>query len=331
MTKIFMLGIREDEREHALAWARKHNVDITLSKDILTMENVEQLEGYDGVTISQTAKLDDRIYQRLNEMGIKQIAQRSAGFDMYNLEKATEHGIIISNVPSYSPESVAEYAVTAALQLVRKTHLIEQKVKEQDFRWQLDIQSRSISDLEIAVIGTGRIGKIAAQLFSAFGANVVGYDIYPGEDAKQFLTYKDSVEAAIANADIITLHTPLTADNYHLFNKELFNQVKDGSILINAARGALVDTQALIEALNSGKISGAAIDTYENESTYFTKDFRNKTITDDMLIQLMERPDVILTPHIAFYTDVAVQNLVEGGLDATLSVLNTGTCENRLN
>src|SRR5699024_2735910 len=213
----------------------------------------------------------------------------------------------------------------------RKTRLIEQKVQERDFRWTTEIQSRSISDLEVAVIGTGRIGKITAQIFHGFGANVVGYDLFPSEDVQQFLTYKETVEETIANADIVTIHTPLTKDNHHMFNKELFNQFKEGAVFINAARGALVDTKALIDVLDSGKISGAALDTYEHESTYFPKDFRDKEITDPILSELIERPDVILTPHIAFYTDIAVKNLVEGGLDAALSVLKTGTCEHRLN
>ncbi|WP_172370297.1 D-2-hydroxyacid dehydrogenase [Sporosarcina jiandibaonis] len=331
MRKIMMFAIKEHERKVALAWAKNNQVDVTFSEDILNMETVDQLKGFDGVTTQQTGKLDNRVYGRLKELGIKQIAQRTAGFDMYDLEKASENNIIISNVPSYSPNSIAEFAVTSALQLVRKTHLLEEKVREKDFRWQVPIMAKEIKSLEVAIIGTGRIGQIAARVFKAFGSKVVGYDLYQNEQAKQHLEYKDTVEEAVANADIVSIHMPATDDNHHLFNAELFNHFKDGSVFVNTARGSIVDTKALLQALDSGKISGAALDTYENESPYFPKDFRDKEISDPILKELIMRPEVILTPHIAFYTDIAVNNLVEGGLDATLSVLETGTCETRVN
>lgn len=331
MMKIMMFGVRDDERDAATKWAEQNGVEVTFSKDILTLDTVEQLKGYDGVTTQQTIKFDDQVYERLNELGIKQIAQRSAGFDMYNLEKARENNIIISNVPSYSPNSIAEYAVTSALQLVRKTHLIDQKVKEQDFRWQKPIMAREIKSLEVAIIGTGRIGQIAARIFKAFGCRVVGYDLYPNEQAKEYLEYKNSVQDAVKHADIVSIHMPATDDNYHLFNEDLFDAFKQDAVFINTARGSIVDTKALLKALDGGKISGAALDTYENEGTYFPKDFRGQEITDSMLKDLMKRPNVIITPHIAFYTDIAVQNLVEGGLDAALSVIKTGTCETRVN
>lgn len=331
MTKIMMFTVREHEREAAKAWAMEHNVEVTMSEEMLTMDTVEQLKGSDGVTTQQTGKLDERVYERLNQLGIKQIAQRSAGFDMYDLEKASENNIIISNVPSYSPNSIAEYAVTSALQLVRKTHLIDEKVLEKDFRWQKPIMAKEVKSLEVAVIGTGRIGQITAQIFKAFGSKVVGYDLYPNEQAKPFIEYKDSVEEAIKNADIVSIHMPATKDNHHLFNEKLFAKFKDGAVFINTARGSIVDTKALIKALDNGKISGAALDTYENESHYFPKDFRGRDISDPVLAELQKRSDVILTPHIAFYTDMAVKNLVDGGLDAALSVIETGTCETRVN
>ncbi|MBU5466228.1 D-2-hydroxyacid dehydrogenase [Virgibacillus sp. MSJ-26] len=331
MMKIMMFGVRDDERAAAKEWAEKNNVEVTFSTDILTLDTVEQLKGYDGVTTQQSIKFDEGVYERLNELGIKQIAQRSAGFDMYNLEQARKSNIIISNVPSYSPNSIAEYAVTSALQLVRKTHLIDQKVKEQDFRWQKPIMSREVKSLEVAIIGTGRIGQITARIFKAFGCKVVGYDLYPNEQAKEYLEYKDSVEDAVKHADIVSIHMPATDDNYHLFNEDLFGAFKQDAVFVNTARGSIVDTKALLRALDSGKLFGAALDTYENESIYFPKDCRDKEITDPMMIELMERDDVILTPHIAFYTDIAVQNLVEGGLDAALSVIKTGTCETRVN
>lgn len=331
MIKIKLFGVREDEKDIANNWAKQNQVTLAFSEDILTLETVEQLKGFDAVSTQQTGILDDRIYERLHELGIKQIAQRSAGIDMYNLDKASEHNIIISNVPSYSPNSIAEYAVTSALQLIRKTQLIEHNVNKRDFRWQESIMAKEIKSLEIAIIGTGRIGQITAQIFNAFGAKIVGYDLYPNGDARHYIDYKESIEEAVTGADIVSLHMPATKDNYHLFDESLFDRFKDDAVFINTARGSIVDTKALINALNSGKISGAALDTYEHESTYIPKDFRNIDIEDPILVELLSRADVIFTPHIAFYTSTAVKNLVEGALDAALAVLTTGSCDTRVN
>ncbi|ULG72032.1 D-2-hydroxyacid dehydrogenase [Macrococcus brunensis] len=331
MTKIMMFGAREDERPAALNWAEKNNVELTISSDILTPDTIDSLKGYDGVTTQQIGKLAPEIYERLEAIGIKQIAQRSAGYDMYDLEAAKAHHIIISNVPSYSPNSIAEYAVAMALNLVRKTSLIDEHVRRHDFRWQPVIMSKEIKSLTVAIIGTGRIGQITAKIFKGFDSNVVGYDLYPNDKAREWINYKDSVEEAIKDADIVSLHMPATSDNHHLFNKEMFAQFKKGAILINAARGSVIDTPALIEAIDSGQLAAAALDTYEFESQYFPKDFSNQEIEDKDLLRLIEHDKIIVTPHIAFYTDVAVQNLVEGGLNAALEVIQTGTCETRLN
>jgi D-lactate dehydrogenase len=125
--------------------------------------------------------------------------------------------------------------------------------------------------------------------------------------------------------DLISLHIPATKDNFHLFNKEIFDKMKDGVFLVNTARGTIVDTKALIEALDSGKIAAAALDTYENEFNYFTKGFTGKEVEDEMLKELTHRNDVLLTPHIAFYTETAVKNLVEGGLEGAYDILKNGT------
>ncbi|TDM14222.1 D-2-hydroxyacid dehydrogenase [Macrococcus bovicus] len=331
MTKIMMFGAREDERPAALNWAEKNNVALTISSEILTPETIDLLKGYDGVTTQQTGKLAPEIYERLAAIGIKQIAQRSAGYDMYDLEAARAHHIIISNVPSYSPNSIAEYAVTMALNLIRKTTLIDEHVRRHDFRWQPAIMSKEIKSLTVAIIGTGRIGQITGKIFKGFDSTVVGYDLYPNDQAREWIDYKDSIEEAVKEADIVSLHMPATSDNHHLFNKEMFAQFKKGAILINAARGSVVDTAALIEATDNGQLAAAALDTYEFESSYFPKDFSGQEITDKDLLRLIEHDKIIMTPHIAFYTDVAVKNLVEGGLNAALEVIQTGTCQTRLN
>ncbi|MFR6531651.1 MAG: D-lactate dehydrogenase, partial [Staphylococcus simulans] len=314
----------------ALNWAKENDVEVSFSNDFLSYDTLDQLEGFDGVTTMQFGKLEKEAYPKLEAMGIKQVAQRTAGFDMYDLELAKKHGIIISNVPSYSPETIAEYSVAAALNLVRRFPRIEKRVQDYDFTWDATIMARPVKDMTVAIIGTGRIGALTGNLFAGFGAKIVGYDLYPN-DSLDFLEYKDTIEEAVKDADIVSLHMPGSADNHHIFNKEMFAKFKDGAILVNAARGAVVDTEALIDAVNEGKLTGAAVDTYEFEMPYFTFDFTGKELEDETFKKLIENDRIQLTPHIAFFSDEAVRNLVEGGLNAALNVIKTGDTPTRLN
>ena len=308
MTKIMFFGTRDYEKKDALNWGKAHNVEVVTSEEILSADTVDQLEGY----------------------GIKHIAQRTAGFDMYDLDLAKKHGIVISNVPSYSPETIAEYSVSIALQLVRKFPLIEKRVQAHNFKWAAPIMSTPVKNMTVAIIGTGRIGAATGKIYAGFGAKVVGFDAYPNHSL-DFLEYKDSVEEAIKDADIISLHVPANKESFHLFDKSMFSKVKKGAILVNAARGAVIDTPALLDAVNDGTLSGAAIDTYENEADYFTYDWTGKDVDDPTLLELIRHENILVTPHIAFFSDEAVRNLVEGGLNAALSVIETGKCDTQLN
>ncbi|MBO0388007.1 D-lactate dehydrogenase [Staphylococcus simulans] len=330
MTKIKFFGTRDYEKDVALNWAKENDVEVSFSNDFLSYDTLDQLEGFDGVTTMQFGKLEKEAYPKLEAMGIKQVAQRTAGFDMYDLELAKKHGIIISNVPSYSPETIAEYSVAAALNLVRRFPRIEKRVQDYDFTWDATIMARPVKDMTVAIIGTGRIGALTGNLFAGFGAKIVGYDLYPN-DSLDFLEYKDTIEEAVKDADIVSLHMPGSADNHHIFNKEMFAKFKDGAILVNAARGAVVDTEALIDAVNEGKLTGTAVDTYEFEMPYFTFDFTGKELEDETFKKLIENDRIQLTPHIAFFSDEAVRNLVEGGLNAALNVIKTGDTPTRLN
>ena len=331
MLKIMLFGVRDEEIPIIKAWSTRNEVQVDYTELNLTPETIEMAKGYDGVTISQVADLDVSLYPTLASYGIKQIAQRSAGFEMHDLTSATENGLIISNVPSYSPESIAEYAVTAALNLVRKTDLIRKKVAEQDFRWMPAIRARVVKEMTVAIIGVGRIGSRVANIYRGFGANVVAYDIAPREEFESLVAYQESAEAAISQADIVTIHMPATDINYHQFSLDLFKQFKSGAILVNTARGPIVHTEDLFQALEEGYVAGAALDVYEGEAPYVPVDWRGRDITDPVYQQLVKHPQIIYTPHTAYYTDTAVQNLIDIPLDATLSVIQTGDTDVRVN
>ena len=331
MKKIIVFNVREEELELTNDWAKANDVEVKIVSEQLTLENIHLVEGFDGLSTSQNMKVPAEAYPKLKELGIKQIAQRSAGFDYYDLEIAKENGIIISNVPVYSPESIAEFALTQALNLVRKTRLIEENTKAQDFRWQPAIRAGLIKEMTVGVIGTGNIGRETAKLFKGLGATIVAYDLYQNEEAKSFLEYKNSVEEVVAVSDIITLHVPATNDNHHQFNYEMFKNFKPNAYIINAARGSVLDTAGLIKALNEGLLAGAALDTYENEGTYIPKDNRENPIEDELFLALLNHEKILFTPHIAHYTDVSVRNIMQIALNSVLEVLETGDTKNRVN
>lgn len=329
--KLKCYNVRGEEAVLAEQWAKNNQIEVSLEEGPLTPETAKNAAGFDGVVNAQIGPLDDAVYPILKELGIKQIAQRSAGVDMYNLDLAKANDIIVSNVPSYSPESIAEFTVTIALNLIRKVELILENVKKQNFTWSLPVRGRLLGNMTVAIIGTGRIGLATAKIFKGFGCKVVGFDIYHSPAAQEILEYKSSVEEAIKDADVVSLHMPPTAENIHIFNKDMFSKFKKDAILLNMARGALVETQDLLDALDNGLLAGAGIDTYEFEGPYIPKNFENQEITDALFKQLITHDKVIYTPHAAYYTDEAVKNLVEGGLNAAVQVIETGTADTRVN
>lgn len=331
MMKIIAYHVRDEELEIVEKWEKEHNVDVKIVKDQLSSENIHLAKGFDGLTTSQNKPIPNDIYEKLNSYGIKQISQRSAGYDIYDLKAASKNNIIISNVAVYSPESIAEFTLTQALMLIRKVKEIEERTNEENFSWQPEIQGRLLAEMTVGIIGTGHIGRSAAKLFNALGAKVLGYDIYPNDKAEEYLEYKESIEDVIKHSDIVSLHMPATEDNFHQFNYEMFKQFKATAYLINNARGSIVDTKDLMSALDDNLLAGAALDTYEREGAYVPRDNRETGISDDLFKAVLNHDKIMYTPHIAYYTNVSVRNIMTIGLDSTLEVIKTGDTKNRVN
>lgn len=328
--KLVYYNLREDE-EKLVEEFRKNNKDIELfvTKAPLNEETMTYAENADGVIISQILNIKDEVYNYLYKQGIKVFSTRSAGYDMYNTDLLKQYGIKLTNVPSYSPNAIGEYVLTSALYFSRNVGKIQNSVKNFDLRWDKNILSREMRSLTVGIIGTGRIGCATAKLFKGIGANVLGYDLYPNEFAKDYLTYT-SLEEIYENSDIISLHMPATKDNYHMINKEIISNMKDGVILINAARGSIVDMNSVFEALNTGKIKGAAIDVYEYEGKYIRNNLKEKT-DDEVLNKMIGREDILYTPHIAFYTEEALKELTINPIYSAIKVINNEECKEIVN
>lgn len=324
--KILMYSIRPDELEAVAAWAKANNVTVETTKDSFDLNSVGQAEGYDGIVIQQHGKVaDPEIYQRLKAYGIRQIGLRITGYDIIDFEQAKANGLVVTNVPAYSPRSVGEETLAHTMYLLRHIGQSHARQLKGDYSW-AGLESREIHNLTVGIIGAGKIGSAVARLFSALGATVIAQDPIHRPELSDVLTYTDR-ETLLKTADIVTCHTPLTDETQHMINADSLALMKKEALLINCSRGPVVDTKALITALTTGTIAGAGLDTVEGETGIFGADRTGTELHNPELEQLITMPNVSLTPHIGFYTNAAVQNMVDISLNDTLAILNGQPCE----
>ena len=312
--KILVYSHRKDETEYFKTFSKKYNVEIELTDKEPNMDTVKLSKGVDYISII-TTPVNKELLKKFKENGVKFISTRTIGYDHIDLESARELGINIGNA-TYSPNSVADYTIMMMLMIVRKMKLIMERSTLQDFSLNM-VQGREIQNMTIGVIGTGRIGETVIKHLSGFGCRIIAHDIYEKDTVKKYAEYKD-LEYIFKNSDIITLHMPATDDNYHLINKDTIKIMKDNVYIINTSRGCLIDTDDLIEALESHKISGATLDVIENESGLYYNDLKGQILNNRHLAILKSFPNVIITPHTAFYTDQAVSDMVENSIKSIL-------------
>jgi D-lactate dehydrogenase len=248
------------------------------------------------------------VVEELADRGVRWIALRSAGFNHVDLRAAAELGIGVARVPAYSPYAVAEHTVALLLAVDRKLHRAWNRVREQNFS--LDgLLGFDLRERTVGVIGTGQIGHIVARICRGFGCTVIGHDPYPSDETRDIgLTYV-GLEELFERSDVITLHSPLTPETYHMLDAEAFGKMRDGVTIVNTSRGALVDTPALVEALKSGKVGRVALDVYEEEGDLFFEDLSDTVIGDDTFARLLTFPNVLVTAHQAFFTEEALVNI----------------------
>ena len=327
--KIIAYSARQDELPYFERFAKEFGIEYATTTKELTGETAKLARGFDAIsTYTSNGKINEA-WGVLEELGVKYATVRTAGYDGIDLEVVKNHGIKLSNVPQYSPSAIAEFAVTLTLAVLRKLPLALRRSRVQDFSVE-GLLGRELNQMTVGIIGTGRIGLTTAKVFNAFGANVIGYDVYKNDKANEVLTYKDDLNDLFAEADIISLHVPLTAENKHLINRESLSKMKDGVIIINTARGGHIDGQALRDALVEGKVAAAGLDVYEYEEGLLKKDLSSEIIQDQVYRDLAGLPNVIMTPHVAFNTDVAVRNMVKMSTENLIHFVSAGTNDNEL-
>lgn len=305
----------------------KGNFEFTFLETPLKLETVSLSQGYDAVCVFVNDSLGEDVLRKMNEYGVKLIALRCAGFNNVNMKVANELGIKVVRVPAYSPYAVAEFATCLLLALIRKIKKSIFRTREGNF--QLDgLLGFDLYGKTVGIVGTGKIGLCFIKIMLGFGVKILCCDPYPNPEVLSLgLTYT-TFEDVIANSDIISLHVNLTKDNFHLIGKEAIDKMKKGVILINVSRGPLMDTQAVIEGLKSGKIGGLGNDVVENEEEVFFHDKSDEVIKDDKISRLMASNNVILTGHQAFFTVEAIENISSTTVSNLSKVLSGEECAN---
>ncbi len=290
--------------------AEEYGFTIKFFTSKLNEDTAVLAQGYDAVCLFVNDVADKTVIDRLFEGGTKVFLLRCAGYDNVDLEACRDR-ITILRVPSYSPTAVAEHAVALLLSCNRNIHRAYYRTREFNFSINgllgMDLRGKTAG-----VVGTGKIGRVMIEILKGFGMEVIAYDIYP--DLKSDIHYVP-IDELMKKSDVISLHCPLTEDTKYIINKNSVSKMKDGVILINTSRGALIDTGALIDGLKEHKFTGVGLDVYEEEDEYFFEDKSNEIIDDDDLIRLVSYPNVIITSHQAFFTKEAMYALAQTTLE----------------
>ncbi|MEZ6130412.1 MAG: 2-hydroxyacid dehydrogenase [Planctomycetaceae bacterium] len=309
MIEVAVFDTRSYDRDYLGKAVGSDNVAWRFHEFRLRAETASAAVGAQAVCIFVNDHADRLCLEQLALPGVKLIALRCAGHNNVDLEAAEELGLAVVRVPAYSPHAVAEHTVGLLLTLNRKIHRAYNRVRELNFSLS-GLVGFDLCGRTVGIIGTGKIGRITAQIFRGFEANVLAYDPFPSTDwaATNRITYTD-MNRLLGESDILSLHLPLMPETLHLLNEQTMARTKRGVFIINTSRGGLIDTTALIAALKSGHIGGVALDVYEEEEEIFFQDLSGQVLLDDELSHLLMFPNVLVTSHQAFLTHEALSEI----------------------
>jgi D-lactate dehydrogenase len=314
--RLFAYALREyDELGYMKEAASQLGFEFDWTSEYPTLDNVSLAAGHDAlciITNPMPAELLDAFWAQ----GVRYLSTRTIGYEHIDVAHARELGMRVANAP-YPPEGVANYAIMLLLMAQRKVKLLARHSIAQDFGLHGKL-GKDISTSTVGVIGTGRIGSTVVRHLSGFGCKILAYDPYTNKEVAKYATYVD-LDTLLAQADAITLHAPGLAENYHMLDSAAFAKMKDGVVLVNAARGMLVDTEALVAAVESGKVGAAALDTIENEADLYYRDLSRDVLPNRDRSVLMAFPNVIVSPHMAFYTAEDVCAMIFNSASALLA------------
>ncbi len=327
MIKIAFFDTKDYDREMFDKYNSEYNYEITYFKTKLNEETAVLATGFNVVCIFVNDTANKVVLEKLKSLGVKLIALRCAGYNNVEISHLPS-GLGVVRVPAYSPYAVAEHTAGLLLALDRKVYKSYQRTKKYNFS--LDgLLGFDIHGKTVGVIGTGKIGKVFINIMNGFGANVIAYDVYQDKKAEEELNFKyTTLDEIYKNADIISLHCPLTEENHNMINKDSIAKMKKGVILLNTSRGKLINAKDLVDCLEKGMIGGVGLDVFEDEEEYFLNDMSNSYIRDAELSILLSMPNVVITAHQAFFTKEALEKIVSTTLSNIKEYIETGKCKN---
>ena len=313
--KMIVFKCEEEELPRFEYYAKKYSVDLDIHAENPTLENANLAEGMDAVNILASTYIGPEILDVYKRCGVKLLVSRTIGMDHIDRNYAARIGIEVRNI-SYSPSSVADYAIMMMLMVLRHIKPMLQRYAGQDYA-QKGYLGRELPNMTVGLIGLGRIGGTVARHLSGFGCRVLGYDT---AEKPEFAPYVEqvSLDTLYQESDIVSLHIASTPETYHFIDRETIGHMKDGAVLINTGRGALVDNNALIESLENGKLSGAGLDVFEGDRPIYYRDHKNKPVQTHEMAILNAMPNVLMLPHMAYYTDQASDDMVRHSVETAV-------------
>lgn len=315
--KVAVFSCKPYDKRTLATFTNEADLSMTYFESRLSMETISLVKGFDAVSCFVNDDVNADVIHLLKQQGVNTIALRCAGFNNVDLEAAKAEGIKVFHVPDYSPTSVAEHAVALIMTLNRKTHRAYHRVKEGNFALE-GLMGFNLAGKTVGCIGTGRIGAAFCRIMKGFGCRVLCYDLYPSQalidDGCEYIT----LEEIYQHSDIISLHCPLNASTHHLINKHSLDKMKDGVMIINTSRGALVHAQEAIDALYTGKIGYLGLDVYEQENKIFFEDMSSHIIQDSVFQLMLTFPNVVVTGHQGYFTIEALNHIAQNTVDNLL-------------
>lgn len=309
--KMMVYNLREfDEREFFDKYTLEYGLEIISSPETPSIANAHLADGCRYINII-TTPVDRQLLDKFYSQGTRYLVTRTIGYDHIDIDSAENIGIKVANTP-YAPDGVAEYTIMMMLMCIRKMKSINRRFIIQDYTLK-GLIGRDLSDMTVGVVGTGRIGTRLIEMLSGFGCKIIASSPHPNSKAAEYAEYAE-LEQLYRESDIITFHAPANSDTKYMVNADTIAKMKDGVILINTARGSLIDSAAMIDGLDCGKIGAAGLDVIENESDLFYYDKREDIINNKNMYLLNSYPNVIITHHMAFYTRQAVETMVRDSM-----------------
>lgn len=327
--RLAVYSTKQYDKAYLDAVNQEHGFVIDYYDFLLAPRTARTAEGCDAVCIFVNDDASRPVLEQLQASGVRFIALRCAGFNNVDLEAAEELGLQVVHVPAYSPEAVAEHAVGMMMTLNRRIHRAYQRTRDANFSLE-GLTGFTMHGKTAGIIGTGRIGMAALRILKGFGMRLLAYDPYPDAQAEELGAEYVDLPSMYRQADIISLHCPATAENFHLLDTAAFEQMKPGVMIINTSRGGLIDSSAAIEAIKARRIGSLGMDVYENERALFFEDNSNEVIQDDIFRRLSACHNVLFTGHQAFLTAEALTSIAHITLANLSQLSQEQSCPNRL-